>query len=294
MIVVTTPSGTVGSEVVRLLMASQPTLPFCAATRNPDKIKQQYGFQINAVAFDFEQPATWPAALEDIQILFLVVPTPQPKLIRERILPFIDAAVQAGCQHIVYQSVPGAGRQKFLPHYQVERHIETTGVSYTFLRPSYFMQNLCGKSSTHGVDIAIYREIFIPAGKGAISFVDTRDVAAAIVKVFTTPLAHKNQSYLLTGPQSLDFYAVAEIFSQTLGSPVHYTRPSLPRFWLRLKKRGVSTGLLLFMLAEYTFIRLGHAAFLTDQLSALLGRPVTSMELFVKENRMRWETQAWV
>ena len=294
MIVITTPSGFVGSEVVQLLMASQPTLSFRAVTRNPDKIKQQYGSQIDAVEFDFEQSETWPAALEGVQLLFLVVPTPQPKLIREKILPFIDAAVQAGCQHIVYQSVPGADRQKPLPHYQVERHIESIGISYTFFRPSYFMQNLCGKHSTHGVDIATRHEIFIPAGKGAISFVDTRDVAAAIVKVFAMPLAYRNQSYLLTGPQNLDFYAVADIFSQALGFSVYYARPSLLHFWVRLQRRGVSPGLLLFMIAEYTFVRLGRAAFLSDQLSTLLGRPATSMAHFVKENRMRWETQAWV
>lgn len=294
MIVITTPSGTVGSEVVKLLTTHTPVLPFRVVTRNISKIQQQYGEQIDVVRCDFDEPDSWPAALKDIRILFLVVPKPQPKLIRERIQPFIDAAIQAGCQHIIYQSVPHADKQKMLPHYALERYIETTNVSYTMLRPSYFMQNLCGKNSTHGVDIATRHEIFIPAGRGRISFIDTYDVAEAVVKVCERPDEHLNKGYLLTGPQSLDLFAVARIFSDVLEEPVHYTNPSIPRFWSRMKQRGVPLDLLLFMIAEYTFIRFGQGGFLSDDLEKLLGRKPTAVQEFVVKNRERWLKQEWV
>ncbi len=294
MIVVTTPSGTVGSELVRLLAARDAVLPFRVVTRNPDRISQAYGTDVPAVMFDYDDHSTWNAALADIRMLFLVVPNPQPQSIRAHILPFIDAALEAGCQHIIYQSVPGADRQQILPHYQVERHIEASGIAYTFLRPSYFMQNLCGRSPTHGVDIATRHEIFIPAGRGKTSFIDTRDVASVVIKIFEDPEPHKNRGYLLIGPQSLDFFAVAKIFSHVLGYPVRYTNPSLPRFWMRMKKRGVPWSLIFFMTLEYTLARLGHAGFQSDELPALLGRPAIKMEQFVVDNKTRWETQTWV
>lgn len=294
MIVVTTPLGTVGSEVVQLLLQHSSPLLFRLAARTPDKVRQHYGLEVLYVKFDFADQSTWDATLDGIRILFLVVPVPDRKIIRTQIKPFIDAAVRARCQHIVYLSVPGADQQKILPHYEVERHIEASGISYTLIRASYFMQNLCGKNSTHGVDIATRHEIFIPAGNGAISFIDTRDIAQVVIKICEQPERHRNKAYLLTGQVSLTLSEVAHIFSQVMGYSVHYARPSIPHFWIRMLRRGVPWGLIIFMTIEYTVIRLGKASFLTNEVQLLLGHPATPLLQFVEDNKERWITQTWV
>ena len=206
----------------------------------------------------------------------------------------IDAAVRAGCQHILFLSVPGADTQKFLPHYLVERYIEACGVAYTILRASYFMQNLCGKNSTHGVDIATRNEIFIPAGRGELSFIDTSDIAAVLLKICENPEAHQKKAYLLTGQRSLNFFEVAKIFSEVMEHPIRYVDPSLPRFCVRMTRRGVPGGLIFFMAIEYTATRLGHGKFHSDDVPHLLGRLATPMTPFVEDNKERWLTQSWV
>ncbi len=281
MIVVTTPSGTVGSDFVQLLVKHVPPLPFRLVSRAPEKLISKHGAGVVAVGFDFADRTTWDAALEGISIFFLVVPKPDPREIRANILPLIDAAVRAGCQHILFQSVPGADKQKFLPHYLVERYIETCGAAYTILRASYFMQNLCGKSSTHGVDIATRNEIFIPAGRGELSFIDTRDIAAVLLKICESPEAHQRKAYLLSGRRNLNFFEVAQIFSQVMGHPIRYVHPSLPHFWVRMARRGVSGSLIFLMTVEYTATSLGHGKFLSDDVPHLLGRLATPMAQFV-------------
>ena len=294
MIVITTPLGTVGSEVAQLLLKHSPPLPFRLAAHTLDKVTRQYGLQVPCVKFDFADQDTWNATLDGIRILFLVVPVPDRTIIRTQIEPFIDAAVRAGCQHIVYLSIPGADHLKILPHYQVERHIEASGISYTLLRASYFMQNLCGKNSTHGVDIATRHEVFIPAGNGALGFIDTRDIAQVVIKVCEQPQLYQNKSYLLTGQVKLTFLEVASIFSQVMGYPVRYAHPSIPHFWVRMLRRGVPWSLIFFMTLEYTLARMGKSGFLTNEVSLLLGRPATPLLQFVEDYKEHWRTQSWV
>lgn len=57
-----------------------------------------------------------------------------------------DAAQAAGVGHLVYSSVASADRATGIPHfdskYDVEKHIVSSGVSYTIIAPVYFMENL--------------------------------------------------------------------------------------------------------------------------------------------------------
>lgn len=294
MIIVTTPTGNVGSDVVRLLSEQELRPAFRAVARRPEKVRQIFGEDIECTRLDFDDPTTWSEALEGISVLFLLVPRPDPRVIRSQFLPFIDAAVKAGCQHIVYLSVPGADRAKIIPHAQVEQHIMATGIAYTILRPAYFMQNFIREEPTHGVDIAQYHEIFIPAGKGRMALIDARDVAEVVAKVCVQPEAHKNQAYKLTGSEAPTFYEMADTFSKVLGEPIRYANPSLPHFWYRLRRRGVSWMILIVMSIEYTLTRLGHSGGTTDTLEQLLGHAPRTLAQFIADNRERWITREWV
>lgn len=287
MIVITGPTGNVGAELVSLL-AAQDRLDHRIAAHDPARFPG-----LPAVAFDYDDPATFDAVLDGVSTLFLLFPLPHPRTVRTRMIPFIDAAKRAGCRHIVYVTVPGADHLKVVPHHAVERHIESTGIPHTFLRCGFFMQNLCRKISTHGVDIMERGELFIPGGKGRTTFLDSRDVAAVALDVLRDPEAHRNRAYTLTGPESLTLYQAADLLSQALGRPVTYTRPSLPRFWLRLTRRGVTWDTLLFMSIVYTLTRTGRNEPLTDELPELLGRPATTFPQWAADYRDRFETRAW-
>ncbi len=291
MIVVTGPNGNVGAELTRAL-TQQSDLPYRIVSRRPEALRKEFGASTPVARFDYDDRATWDQTLQGVETLFLLFPLPHPVTARQRMAPFATAAVEAGCKHIVYVSVPGADRYSVVPHYTVERHIESLGVPFTFLRPTYFSQNLCRDISTHGVDIAQRDEIFIPAGRGRTSFIDSRDVADAALAIFRDPKPHHNRAYLLTGPEHLTFYEVAELFTQVLGRRIRYAEPSLPAFWLRMARRGVGWDVIFFMTITYTLARSGRNEADSPDLRNLIGRAPRTVREFVNDYRDRWTPQA--
>ena len=291
MLVVTGPTGNVGAELVRLLADRGPTSLRVAAHR-PERLRARYGSSIPSVAFSYDDRASWGPVLADVASLFLVFPVPRPSTVRRWMLPFIDAAVAAGCRHIVYLSVPAAERAP-IPHRTVERHLGDSPVTVTVLRASFFMQNLCRGITTHGVDIAERGEVFIPAGNGRTTFVDARDVARVALQVLDGPVPTSDVTHTLTGPEALDFDQVAAQLSDALERPVRYTDPAPWRFWRRMRRRGVPRDVAAFMLGVYTLTRLRRNDPQTDQLARLLGRPPTPFATFALQERWRWETRTW-
>jgi uncharacterized protein YbjT (DUF2867 family) len=97
--------------------------------------------QHEAARFDFLDRATWPAALAGCDFLFLLRPPPIGDM-EATLNPFVDAAYAAGVRHIVFLSVAGAERKSWVPHREVELHLERTGDAWTVLRPGFFAQNL--------------------------------------------------------------------------------------------------------------------------------------------------------
>ena len=145
------------------------------------------------------------------------------------------AARRAGVEHVVFLSVLGAERNPLLPHYRIERLLRASGMAYTLLRASYFMQNL---TSVHREEIRQRGELFVPAGRGRTSFVDARDVATAGAAALTEP-GHLNRAYALTGPAAVDFYHVARLLTEVLSRPVFYRAPSTARYAFTLLRRGL-------------------------------------------------------
>ncbi|OKI18651.1 hypothetical protein A6A25_39545 [Saccharothrix sp. CB00851] len=225
--------------------------------------------------------------------MFLLFPLPGNKAARERIIPFVDAAARAGCRHVVYVSVFGADRLTFLPHYKVERAIRASGMNWTVLRCSFFMQNLHRSVSTHGTDITERGELFVPAGKGRTTFLDARDASSVALDALLHPDQHRDVVHHLTGARALDTAQVAAALSTALGRTVRYTRPGLFRFAARLRRRGVGWDTIGFMAAVYTATRLGRNQPVTDEVERLLGRQPTSLERFLKDSAWRWPERRW-
>ena len=63
-----------------------------------------------------------------------------------------------------------------------EKIIQESGIPYTFLRPSAFMQNFV---TQFGNTIRTQKVFYVPAGDAKMSFVDTRDIAAISSKILT-------------------------------------------------------------------------------------------------------------
>lgn len=278
---ITGPTGNVGAKLVHLLHATGR--PLRAAARDTAQARARLDVPIEYVPFDFESPGTFDAALRGVSHLFLVRP-PALTDTRTTIAPLIAAACRAGVEQIVFLSLLGAEHNRFVPHYAIEHTIQEAGIPWTFLRASFFMQNL---STTHRAAVRERNEIDVPAGAGRTSFIDVRDIAEVAATVLTTS-GHERQAYPLTGADALTYTEVAQIMTEELGRRIAYPAPSALAFARRMRRQGYERRLVLVMLAIYTTARLGFAATVTPDTARLLGRAPRTMRDFVRDYRHCW------
>ncbi|MBX0293499.1 SDR family oxidoreductase [Haloarcula nitratireducens] len=278
-LLVTGATGTVGSALRDELTERDAVVRAAARAPPGDGPADEW------VAFDFAKPETWGAALEGVDALFLLRPPEMSQVGQAR--EFVDAAARVGVEHCAVLSVLGADRNPLLPHRRIERHVESSGLSYTHLRPSFFTQNLL---EVHG-DALARGEIAVPAGDGETSFVDARDVGAVAAAVLTEP-GHEDAAYDLTGPDALTYDEVAAIASEVLDRPVEYTRPSLPAFVLGEVRRGRPLAFALVMSGIYTTARLGLAGRVTDDVARVLGREPRSVRAFFENYAAEFRGEA--
>jgi uncharacterized protein YbjT (DUF2867 family) len=277
-------TGNVGYHVAKHLISAG--IQVKAATRNIQKAKEILGNEakeIEFAQFDFGDESTYNNVLEDVNKVFLVRP-PEIADTQKYINPFIDRAKQRGIDHIVFLSIMGADKSPIPPHSKIEKYVITSGISYTFLRSSFFMQNF---NNAHLYDIKENNDIFIPAGKAKVSFIDVRDIGEVAANTLMEN-RHKNNAYTLTGGRALSFADAAEVFSSVLGRKITYSNPSLLKFRRTMIQRGVDKEFANVMTGLYVTTKLGLANKVTMELENILERKPRTIEDYVRDNAELW------
>jgi len=273
--------GNVGTEVVRRLRAEGRKVR--AADIEEGKLRERFGDSVEAVRFDFTDPATHEETFQDVEMMFLMRP-PQISNMKRYMFPAIDAAKHMGVRHVVFLSLIGVEKIKFVPHYKVEQYLQEIGLRTTFLRCSFFMQNL---NTTHCKEIRERSEIFVPVGRAKTSFIDVRDIAA-VAAVALTEEGHAGRNYDLTGSEGLDYWEAAAILSKALGRSITYRNPNPLHFLVETVRRGTPFSLALVMLGLYTSTRLGLAEPITDEVEKLTGHKPITFRQYVLDYRQMW------
>ncbi len=273
-VLVTGPTGTVGGPLLELLSAGGTRV--VAGARDGGRISDA----IESRALDLERPGTFDTALHGIGRVFLMRP---PALAARHLRPFVEAAVAHGVEHVVFLSVMGVNRA--LPHWRTEQDLRASTMAWTFLRPSFFAQNL---ETAYRADIVDHDAIRVASGRGRTSFVDTRDVAAVAALVVADPAPHAGRAYTLTGPEAIDYHRVASMLSAELGRVIVYEPRTLRAYRRELRRSGVPADFVTVQLVINLVARLGLAARVTDTLGRLLGRLPTTLATYLHDRRDRW------
>jgi uncharacterized protein YbjT (DUF2867 family) len=280
-ILVTGALGNVGAEVVKQLQSRGRAVR--AADLDVRHLKSQFGDSVQAVPFDFSKPEMYEGAFRDVKTMFLMRP-PRISNVRRYMFPAIDAAKRAGVRHVVFLSLIGIEKATFVPHYKVEQYLKKIGMQTTFLRCSFFMQNL---NTTHRQEIREWNEILIPVGRAKTSFIDVRDIGEAAV-VTLIDESHAGRNYNLTGSEALNYWDVAAIMSEVLGRQITYRNPNPLHFLFEAMRRGVPPRYALVMLGLYTSTRFGMAELVTDDVERLIGRKPIPFRQYVQDYREVW------
>lgn len=234
---------------------------------------------VATVHFDFLAPSTFAPALAGVTKVFFVRP-PQLANPEQDMRPFLETVKEHGIAQVVFISLMGVEKNPIVPHRKIEQMITTLGLPHTFIRPSFFMQNLC---TTHLADIQQHHDLFIPAGRAKTSFIDTEDIAAVAAAALTDP-QYLGQALTITGPAAITYDHVAQIMSETLGVPITYSHPGLLQFRRAMIRRGVKKEFVNVMVMLYVITRLGNAKGVTDTVQQVLQRPARTVAQFVQAN----------
>jgi len=282
-VLITGATGNVGKGLLKKLKGVD-NIKIYAAGRNISKTKKIIDEdKINYVRLDFKDESTYNCALKDIDTVFLMRP-PAISKVKKYIYPFLVKMKEANVNQVVFLSLQGGDKNIVVPHYKIERYIENLDIPYTFLRPSFFMQNL---STTHLKEIKEDNEIFIPAGQGKTNFIDVRDIAEVAKKVILEE-NHLEKGYELTGPDNLDYYQIAEIMSGILNKEIKYKNPSIFQFFKQKRSEGYSIMNIFVMIGLYSVTKFGFAAKKTEELKNILDREPISFDQFVRDIKEIW------
>jgi uncharacterized protein YbjT (DUF2867 family) len=274
-ILVTGATGNTGSGLIPALRNAGVEVR--AFVRDESKAQPLKDMGVEIVVGDLDQPETIEPAVESVDKIYLLTwngPTQAQQA--ENVL---KAAQRAGNPHIVRHSMWGSEKSRIIKQGdQVEEAVKSSGLPWTLLKPTFFMQNIMMAAPTIASDGVIYWDV----GDGKIGTIDVRDIVDVATAVLTGS-GHEGKSYILTGPEAISFHDMAATFSKVLDKEVKYV--SVPHE--AALESMVGMGFPEWIAKGYGELMEGFsegfANRATDNVATLTGHPARSFEQFARD-----------
>lgn len=185
-------TGQQGGATVRALLEAGVSVR--ALTRVPDG---PAGSELTALGAevlraDLDEPASVREAFTDVDGVYAVTTPaspggPEGEVAHGEII--VGAAREVGVPRLVYSSVGGAERHTGIPHFEskrrVEHYLEQSGVPFSLVRPTFFMDNFRASGPTFEDGVLVLRS---PLAAGVpLQMIATEDVGRAAAAALLNP-----------------------------------------------------------------------------------------------------------
>lgn len=271
-IIVSGASGQLGGIVVEELLAGGVDPEnLILVSRTPEEL-DEYARMGAATRFgDFTRPESLDEAYAGgDRILIISLNTrgnPNPVVSEERPRlhqTAIDAAVDAGVDHIVYTSFVDAEDNPSpiaVDHRLTEEMLRESGVGWTALRNQWYADRLVQEAARM---VSEGRAVVNPDQDGT-AFIARADCAAAAAAVLMEPEGHENRVYEITGPELIRGADVAAAAEEITGVPIEVV--------------DAGPG------DEPAVADLDSGTTLTDHFERITGRPATGLRGLLEAHR---------
>jgi uncharacterized protein YbjT (DUF2867 family) len=281
MILLTGITGNIGGATARALL--DKGVKFRALVRDLDKAAEWSDRGVELVKGDLSDTESVKAALQDIDRAILILPNGEEQESLE--LGFIATAKEQGLPWILKLSSPEAIRGTTSPiplaHIAAEDAIMASGMNWTFVRPSFYMQNFRSAPA----QCRETGKLSMPMGDGTVALTSTEDAGAFIAHVLTDtkPEQHYGQCYDITGPDPvMNFHDIAGVIGEVIGRDVEYDDCDADAFQEAIRpfhKNQWHSDAVARLFAEIANgATPGHK---TDTFQKIMGRPGTSLREYL-------------
>jgi uncharacterized protein YbjT (DUF2867 family) len=167
-----------------------------------------------------------------------------------------------------------------------EQDLKESGLAWTILQPTFFMQNTMMTAQTVKEQGSIYYDW----GDGKAGTIDVRDIVDSAIGVLTAADGRfDGQAFVLTGPQSIGFAEIAAAIGKAIGKDVKY----VPVPHEAAKEAMMGMGLPEWIVDGYVELSVGFennfANTTTDGVEKLSGHAPRSYEQFAADYAGVWQ-----
>jgi uncharacterized protein YbjT (DUF2867 family) len=275
MILVTGATGTVGRELVRRLLEGRHEVRVLV---RDERRLGDLAARIQVSVGNLDDPASLRAALAGISQVFLLTSRTQQDA------DVLAAAKDAGARHIVKLSTQEAG---WVPveghgfwHREREELIQASGLAWTFLRPTMFLNTSLQWAAT----VKSQRAVYFPMGAGQLAPVDPADVAAVAAAALTAA-GHEGQGYELTGGQVMGAADMVATLSDVLGQPISYIGIPEDTARQQMRQAGLPDYVTNGLLETFRLVRAGRFAYTTGTVQRVTGQPPRTFRQWCEQHR---------
>ncbi len=267
---VTGSTGRLGSRVARGL--SQLGVDQRLVVRDPAKAPALPGTHLATA--DYGDRNAVRTALTGAHTVFMVSAAETSDRVQQHV-NFIDAAVDAGAQRIVYVSFFGASPTATFTlardNWATEEHLRSVGIAHTILRDNIYADFTPHFLGTDG-------NIRGPAADGRVALVAQADIAEVALAVLTSDGAYDGRTLNLTGPAALTMGEIASLLSDYLGRTVSYIPETIEEAYASRASYGAPEWQVEGWVSTYLAIAVGELAAVTEDIPEVTGHPAMSLE----------------
>ena len=213
-------TGFLGSEICRQLIAKNKNVKgLVRSTSDSNKVAQLKESGVETIEGDLKNKDSLENSFRGVSAIISTVSSTLSRQDGDTIqtvdeegqINLINAAIAAGVSQFIYVSLYEMPDQSPLQtaKRKAEKHLSESGLNYTILQPTYFME--VWLSPAMGFDYPNAKATIYGQGKNKISWIAIKDVASFAVAALDNPAA-KNSVFELGGPEALSPLEVVNIF----------------------------------------------------------------------------------
>ena len=220
-------TGLQGGATARALLGANAPVRALARRTDSDAARALTELGADLVAADLDDPEGLRAAFTGVDGVFAMT-TPghdqRTDLEVRHGHAIADAAAAAGVPHVVYSSVGGAERHTGIPHFDSKRDVEeymvARGLSTTFIRPVFFMDNFAEFTTPTMEDGTLVVRLPLPPGI-PLQMITVEDIGTVAAAAALDPDRVPGGSIEIAGDE-LTGEQIAEAYRRRYDVPARY------------------------------------------------------------------------